>query len=337
MTTAKAPGASPLATPAPDTGGAQRPMLLRLTEAQMLSPLVRRLRFEHPQGLALPPYSGGAHVVVEMPDGPVLRRNAYSLIGDPLCADAYEIAVRREDHGRGGSAYLHKQAQPGDLLGVFAPVNLFALDLRARKHLLVAGGIGITPFLAQIRQLSRLQLPFALHYAVRHRAEAAGLALLPDLAQIHLHVSSEGDRLQPGALLAGQPLGTHVYTCGPQGLIDAMADAGARLGWPAGALHAEVFQPPPPGAPFTVTLARSGRQVQVGAHESLLEALEAASAAPEWSCRGGACGRCETRVSACSGQILHHDHWLSGAERAAQGRIMPCVSRFAGQSLVLDL
>ena len=33
------------------------------------------------------------------------------------------------------------------------PVNLFSLDLRAKKHLMIAGGIGITPFMAQIKQL----------------------------------------------------------------------------------------------------------------------------------------------------------------------------------------
>jgi ferredoxin len=140
-----------------------------------------------------------------------------------------------------------------------------------------------------------------------------------------------------GAVLGGQPLGTHVYTCGPEGLIDAVAETAARLGWPRGALHSEVFMAPPPGTPFTVTLARSGRTVTVGAHQSLLEALEAAQVPVDWSCRGGACGRCETGVSACHGQLEHHDHWLSDDEKSSQTKIMPCVSRFRGDTLILDL
>jgi dimethylamine monooxygenase subunit B len=310
---------------------------LRVTEVAPLSPLVTRFRFEHPEGAALPLFSGGAHVMVEMPDGDILRRNAYSLISDPLDSSGYEIAVRREEAGRGGSRFMHQKVVAGDHLHISAPLNLFALDLRARKHLLIAGGIGITPFLAQIRQLSRLQLPFELHYAARSRAEAAGLRLLPDLPQIHLHLSEEGSRLDLGALLAGQPLGTHVYTCGPEGLIAAVTQTAVRLGWPKTAQHAEAFLAPPSGAAFEVTLARSGRQIAVGPHQSLLEALEAAEVPMEWSCRGGACGRCETGVVSCHGRIEHHDHWLSDAEKAKQAKIMPCVSRFAGDTLTLDL
>lgn len=310
---------------------------LRVAAVEPLTPLVTRFRFVHPEGRELPLFSGGAHVVVEIPDGDMVRRNAYSLISDPLDGNCYEIAVRREDAGRGGSRYLHTQVKPGDLLRVGAPVNLFSLDLRARKHVMIAGGIGITPFVAQVKQLSRLQLPFELHYAARSRAEAAGLKLLPDLPQIHVHVSDQGNRLDIGAILAAQPIGTHVYTCGPEALIDAVAATGTRLGWPAAALHSEVFMAPPPGAPFAATLANSGKTVKVGPTQSLLEALEAAEVPVDWLCRGGACGRCETGVRSCHGTIEHHDHWLGDDEKAAQTKIMPCVSRFSGASLVLDL
>ncbi|RJL19427.1 PDR/VanB family oxidoreductase [Paracoccus siganidrum] len=311
-------------------------LMLRVAAAESLTPLVKRFRFEHPQGAALPLFSGGAHVVVEMPDGEVLRRNAYSLISDPQDGSGYEIAVRREDGGRGGSRFMHGRVQPGDQLRISLPLNLFALDLRARKHVLIAGGIGITPFVAQVRQLLRMQLPFELHYAARSRAEAAGLKLLPDVPQIHVHISDEGDHLDLGGILSGQPLGTHVYTCGPEGLITAVAEAGARLGWPKTVLHSEVFQAPPPGRPFAVVLARSGRTIEVGAHQSLLEALEAAGVEIDWSCRGGACGRCETQVLSCHGRIEHHDHWLSEDDRSSQSRIMPCVSRFRGETLIID-
>jgi len=311
--------------------------LLRVSAIEKLSPLVSRFRFEDPEGAALPLFSGGAHVVVEMPDAGVLRRNAYSLISDPMDGAGYEIAVRREDGGRGGSKFLHTQVAIGDMLRISAPVNLFSLDLRARKHVMIAGGIGITPFLAQLKQLARLQMPFELHYAARSRAEAAGLALLPDVPQVHVHVSEEGSRMDLGAVLGNQPLGTHVYTCGPEGLIAAVAETGARLGWPKSALHSEVFLAPPPGAPFEVTLSKSGRKITVAPHQSLLEALEAAGVEVQWMCRGGACGRCETGVQACDGHIEHHDHWLSDDEHASQTKIMPCVSRFKGETLVLDL
>ncbi|WP_108257683.1 ferredoxin reductase domain-containing protein [Mangrovicoccus ximenensis] len=49
------------------------------------------------------------------------------------------------------------------------PANLFALDRRARRHVLIAGGIGITPFLSQLCALDRSQQPWELH--CQHRAE----------------------------------------------------------------------------------------------------------------------------------------------------------------------
>ncbi|SNT12868.1 PDR/VanB family oxidoreductase [Tropicimonas sediminicola] len=310
--------------------------MLRVAAVEPLTPLVTRFRFEDPEDRRLPLFSGGAHVVVEMPDADLLRRNAYSLISDPFDGSGYEIAVRREDTGRGGSRFMHTQVSAGDLLRVSEPVNLFALDLRARKHVMIAGGIGITPFLSQLKQLSRLQVPYELHYAARSRAEAAGLRLLNGAAHVHVHISEEGNRMDIGAILSGQPLGTHVYTCGPEGLIAGVEDAAARLGWPQGALHSEAFLSPPPGKPFEVTLARSGTTLTVGPHQSLLEAAEAAGVEIPWSCRGGACGQCESAVLDCHGRIEHNDHWLGEEDRNAQTKIMPCVSRFQGETLIID-
>ncbi|AHM05803.1 Flavodoxin reductase (ferredoxin-NADPH reductase) family 1, Vanillate O-demethylase oxidoreductase [Roseibacterium elongatum DSM 19469] len=312
-------------------------LALKVTAVEELTPLVKRFRFEDPTGAPLPVFSGGAHITVEMPDGDTIRRNSYSLISDPYDPSGYEIAVRREDTGRGGSRHMHTAVAEGDTITVSVPANLFQLDLRARKHVLIGGGIGITPFLSQLRQLDRAQQPYELHYAARSRAEAAGIALLPQAAHIHVHISEEGNRMDLGAILDGHPLGTHVYTCGPEGLIAAVADQAARLGWPTSAVHSEAFTAPPPGEPFEVTIASTGQTVAVKADQSLLEALEQAGVEIDYSCRGGACGRCETAVTACDGQIEHNDHWLSADERAAQTKIMPCMSRFTGTRLELDL
>ncbi|WP_417254010.1 PDR/VanB family oxidoreductase [Celeribacter sp.] len=312
-------------------------LALKVTEVETLSPLVKRFRFEDPTGAELPVFSGGAHITVEMPEGDIIRRNSYSLISDPYDGSAYEIAVRREDQGRGGSLYMHTKVSEGDDIIVSAPSNLFQLDLRARKHVLIGGGIGITPFLSQLKQLDMEQKPYELHYAVRTRDEAAGLKLLPEAAHIHMHISDEGARMDLGAILDGQPLGTHVYTCGPEGLIEAVADQAARLNWPETAVHSEAFSAPLPGEPFDVVVKSTGQSLTVKADQSLLEALEEAKVEVEYSCRGGACGRCQTKVTACDGRILHNDHWLSEDERAAQQDIMPCMSRFKGTRLELDL
>jgi len=307
---------------------------LKLTRKDPLSPRITRFRFEHPRAAELPAFSGGAHVMVEMRDGERLHRNAYSLISDPSDRTGYEIAVQREDGGRGGSRFMHGQTRIGMVMNIGLPVNLFALDLTARKHLLIAGGVGVTPFLAQIPQLARLGAAYELHYAVRRREELAALPLLPAGAAVHVHVGAEGRRLDLAALLAAQPLGTHLYVCASERMIRAARETALAQGWPQEAVHSEQFLAPAPGEPFEVHCAASDRTLSVGAEQSLLEALEAAGIETPWLCRGGACGQCETAVLACDGSIEHRDHWLEPAERAS--RIMPCVSRFRGRLLTID-
>lgn len=317
-------------------GAAKIPV--RVARVTRVNDLVRRLRFERRDGLALPAFSGGAHVVVEMDIAGARRMNPYSLMSDPADPSGYEISVRRDDAGRGGSLYLHQGVREGDEMVISHPVNLFALDLRARKHLMIAGGIGITPFIAQMAQLAAQGGRFELHYASR---SAALCAYGPELAArygrcVQLYHDDAGQRIDLARLLATQALGTHLYVCGPKPMIAWVLGAARAAGWPESALHHEEFLAPPPGLVFEVTLAASGRTVSVGTHQSLLEAIEAAGVQAPYLCRGGACGECETRVLACEGTLLHNDHWLSDAQKAAGGHIMPCVSRFQGRSLVLD-
>src|SRR4029079_16965292 len=129
--------------------------------------LVTRFHFRRRDGELLPTFSGGAHVVVEMRDGDRTRLNPYSLMGSPLNTGEYTISVRRDDVGRGGSLFTHRAVTPGLEMVISYPVNLFSLDLRAKKHLMLAGGIGITPFMAQTAQLAAEGGNFELHYSCR--------------------------------------------------------------------------------------------------------------------------------------------------------------------------
>ena len=318
--------------------GAPR-IAVRVAEVTEVNPLMKRFRFVRSDGQPMPTFSGGAHVVVEMDDHGTRRLNPYSLMSDPSDTAGYEITVRRDDAGRGGSLYMHRHVVPGMAMTISSPVNLFPLDLRAKKHLLLAGGIGITPFMAQAAQLSAMGGRFELHYAARSAALAAyadGLRARHG-DHVHLYHDDQDDRIPLARLLAGQPLGTHLYVCGPKGMIDGVLRAARAAGWPDAALHSEEFLAPPVGTPFAVRLAASGLTVAVGASQSLLEAIEAAGVEAPYLCRGGACGQCETAVLSCEGHIEHNDHWLTDDQKAANTRIMPCVSRFRGTTLVLDL
>ena len=312
---------------------------VRVDDVSEVADRVKRFRLVPVDLDRLPSFSGGAHVTVMMDDGERRVRNPYSLMGSPERCDAYEISVLRVAESRGGSHYMHTQVSVGTELWITPPGNLFPVHQLARRHILIAGGIGITPFMAMTAQLARLGHDFQLHYAMRSEASGAYGTTLCERYEdrVHLYRDDLGERIDVGKLLDDQPLGTHLYVCGPGGMIEGVLTAGRQAGWPEENLHCERFLAPPGGAPFTVRLARSALDVRVGEHESILEAVEATGVEPPYLCRGGACGQCETRVVHCQGVLDHNDHYLTSEERDSGSSLMICMSRFRGQALTLDL
>lgn len=303
---------------------------------RQLTPVIREFTFESADGTPLPGFSAGSHVQVYMPSGERTLRNAYSLMSDPADTRHYRIAVRLQESSRGGSLFMHQRIEAGQRLRLSVPHNLFPLHSLARHHVLVAGGIGITPFMSYIAELQASGASFELHYAFRGGLTDIYLQALRDQLgpRLHSYDSNAGQRLDLASLLADQPLGSHLYACGPQSLLDALRAQAAALGWPEGRLHQEAFAAPEPGLPFAVKLANSGRHIEVPGDLSLLEALEAAGVEIPNLCRGGVCGQCETAY--LDGEVEHRDHYLGAAERAS--RLMPCVSRGGcDRPLLLDL
>ena len=301
-----------------------------------LNDLVTRFEFKRKDGNRFPTFSAGAHTVVHMRDGDRQRLNPYSLMSDPADTETYAISVRRDDEGRGGSLFMHNNVKVGDAMEITYPVNLFSLDLRAKKHVFLAGGIGITPFMAMIAQLERSSDSWELHYSVRTEALGTYVDQLvsksPNKVRIYYDDPSQSINLEN--LLDGQPLGTNVYVCGPKGMIDWVHKTAAAAGWPDANVHSEEFTAPQPGKEFQVRLCRSEKTITVGENESLLEAMEREGVDAPFLCRGGACGQCETNVVSSDGEFIHRDHWLEPDEHG--NKIMPCVSRFIGKSLEID-
>ncbi|MCR6664974.1 MAG: PDR/VanB family oxidoreductase [Methyloversatilis sp.] len=304
-----------------------------------LAPGIREFSLSRTDGEDFPVYSGGSHIVLSLPLGERPHRNPYSLLGDPTVRDTWRVAVRKQEESRGGSRWLHEQAHEGMRIDISAPVNLFPLIRTGRRHILVAGGIGITPILSQARELARLGADFEVHYAYRGPEYGVFSDELEALApgRVHHYVQSRREQIEFGSLLAGRPLGTHFYICGPAGMVAASMNAGKSLGWPESHLHSEQFLAPTGGEPFDVKLALSGKAFTVPSDLSLLEAIEQQGVDAPYLCRGGACGQCELEVLGAEGELIHHDLYLSADERASGKKIMPCVSRLKGGCLTLNL
>lgn len=292
------------------------------------------LELTEPKGRPLPGWSPGAHLDVLTPHG--VRK--YSLCGRPDAA-TYAIAVLREAEGRGGSGWMHDAVAAGDTLHVRGPKTHFRLDEDAPAHMLIAGGIGITPILAMADRLRALGRDYVIRYCGHSRARMAFLDRLErdHGAALQLHVSDEGARLDPEAALAAAPDGAQVCACGPERLLDALADAAPAH--PHCTLTVEHFNPadttldPAREHAFTAELTDSGLTVEVPADRTLLQALRGVGIDVPSDCEEGLCGSCELAV--IDGDIDHRDRVLTTAERAGGDRMMSCCSRAQGRRLVL--
>ncbi|MEX3933707.1 2Fe-2S iron-sulfur cluster-binding protein [Paraburkholderia phymatum] len=297
--------------------------------------------FASADGRELPAFDAGAHIDVHVPGG-LIRQ--YSLCNSPADRRRYQIAVLRDEQSRGGSAGMHESVHEGDEIRISAPRNHFPLAHGEVKHLLLAGGIGLTPLLCMAEHLGDAGASFEMHYCTRSRSRAAfieRIARSPWAAQVQYHFD-DGDaaqRLDLQALLAQPQPDAHLYVCGPQGFMNAVLDMARSLGWPEQQLHYEFFSAAPvdtsnDGA-FEVRLSRSGRIVPIPADRSVAQALADAGVDVPVSCEQGICGTCITRV--IDGEPDHRDLFLSPEEQARNDQFLPCCSRAKSRRLVLDL
>jgi len=292
-------------------------------------------------GRALPAFSAGSHVDVQLPGG-ITRQ--YSLCNDPQETHRYLIGVLRDPASRGGSSAVHDAVQEGELLQISAPKNHFPLAHDAKKHLLLAGGIGVTPILCMAERLAIAGAAFEMHYATRspertafrQRIAASGFA---DRVHFHYDNGDAAQKLDLKTLLASPQAGTHLYVCGPKGYMDAVLGTARAAGWPEAQLHYEFFgaevAKSDSDAGFTIKLASSGRIIMIPKDQTVTQALAAAGVEVMVSCEQGVCGTCLTRV--LEGVPEHKDSYLTPEEQAANDQFTPCCSRSKTPQLVLDL
>lgn len=314
-------------------------LALVVSGIRQLTPGVRAYEFRSATGDDLPIVNAGAHLKV-----PILMQDAttqirhYSICSNPSRRDVYEIAVLKEENGRGGSQRIHEMIELGMIFHCAKPENYFQLEKNIKPVLLIAGGIGITAIKPMAQTLAAQNIQFELHYAGRSQIQMAFCNRLECEfgEKFHAYYSDENNRLDIEQCLLNAPVDSDIYVCGPQRLIDAVYSSAQTLGIEKYRLHAERFSSAEKESDksFNVQLLSSKKTLVVSASESVLEAMEDAGVRVEFDCRVGNCGMCAVKV--IEGNVEHRDNVLSDIDKA-EGFMCVCVSRAMSETLVLDI
>lgn len=303
-----------------------------ITRKRILSQDVAEFRLSPCDGQPLADFLPGQHVIVSLP-GTGLRR-AYSLTGPDRAPPYFSIAVRRVCGGPGPdgqvSTALH-QLEEGARLLLSTPAGVFTPPLDTRRPvILMASGIGITPFRGYLKALAHrdvappsVWLVHACRDGAAHPYGADLVRLAARVGTVRLHTvyshPAEGDVLGRDfhhsgqlafdwlapALVAQRPL---VYLCGSDGFLDHCRQALAARGIPGFDIFTETFHSetrvPPTLQPQPVQIAGDGLHYSwKPADGSLLDAAERAGVPLPSGCRVGQCESCAMRI--VSGQVVH--------------------------------
>ena len=288
----------------------------------------------------LPSFSAGSHIDVHVRDGLVRQ---YSLCNDPRETHRYLIGVLRDPHSRGGSVAMHDDVKEGDVIQISEPKNHFMLG-QAKRTLLLAGGIGVTPILCMAERLAHAGADFAMHYCTRAIERTAfhariNSSIFADEVQFHFDTGPQGQKLDLARMIAHPDPDTHIYVCGPSGFIDHVVNTAKALGWSSAQVHLEYFaakvQDTSGDGAFEVKIASTGKSYTVPADKSIIAVLAQNGVYVETSCEEGVCGTCITRL--LQGVPDHRDAFFTDEERARNDQFTPCCSRAKSECLVLDL
>ncbi len=318
---------------------------LKVTDIQDLTQNIKMFEFKSADGGHLPSWEAGSHIDFQIDEH---MRRSYSLANKPGDTEHYVTAILREENGSGGSKFMHDKVSVGDeLIIAEPPTNHFPLDEKATKHLLIGGGIGITPLLAMGHRLKAMEADFHLHYCTKSKEETAFYDEVIDVfgadgVTFHHDGGDPANGIKLDTVLSAQEDGQHLYLCGPAGLINAARDASAH--WREGMVHFELFasakseddkaDAPAGDQPFDVELKESGLTFTVPADTTIIELLWANDVDVMYACEDGWCGNC--KVGLISGKADHRDEFLDEDDR--ENFIQVCVSRaMPGEKLVLDI
>lgn len=211
---------------------------------------------------SLPTYQAGQYIGIKVrsASSPYDQIRQYSLSGLPG-DDYFRVTVKAEPQGLVSNG-LHN-SKHGSTIQLQVPTGVFTLDPQAKKHIFLAGGVGITPLISMLYELigkgiSPADILFVqCQQDEQHQIFKTELALLHSTTGFNYRVchqeSDNGDyrgRLNSDVLaswLSETAITVDeqaaIYFCGPQPFMKAMNKCAYELGFKAERIHYEAFGP----------------------------------------------------------------------------------------------
>ncbi|MEV7414972.1 molybdopterin-dependent oxidoreductase [Streptomyces sp. NPDC089919] len=337
--------------PAPADGSWSGTRPFTVTALREAGPGVRELLLAPCDGGPLPDHRPGQHLTLraEHPDGTLqdpADGRSYSLTGPAVepGRTGYRLAVR---HLPGGafSTRVHTDLRTGDRLHLTRPAGVFCIPADTpHPVVLLAGGIGITPFLGYLETLAATggTVPeVVLHHGNRNPDDHPFRDRIRALAEAIPVLRTVDHYTEPGTGQAGARTGritaadidpglierrARFYLCGPAPMLESLTDGLTARGVPRFEVFSETFHTPPQevvvpeDADFTVTFARSGRTARWRKGDGTLLALGESAGVPMASgCRVGQCESCACPVLAGSA-----GHLVVPSQDLPAGTVLTC-------------
>lgn len=316
-------------------------LLVQITSTKEISHNIKTFVFEPAYPAQnLPPFTAGSHINVHLPSGKI---RSYSCVNPPYEKNKYQIAVKLEPNGKGGSQEIHELNESSAPLTISLPKNNFLLYENTKKYILISGGIGITPLLSMAHRLTEIEKHFELHICTKSeneipfRYELNQWSFAPN---VDIHMDKNGKSTFNAKQVLNSPTeDTLIYICGPTGFNNWIKETALTQGWKAHQIKLEAFSKSEititDPKPFEVILHKSKKSIQVQKDETIVDALQRNNIATPYSCLQGTCGTCITPV--LKGEIDHRDAVLNMEEKTTHTQMCICVSRALQDQITLDL
>jgi predicted ferric reductase len=145
---------------------------------------------------------------------------------------------------------LFNDLKPGADAIIEGAYGMFDYKIGGQKQIWIAGGIGVTPFLAFIRGMEKLDHNVDFYYAVRHRDEVLFYNELESAGikhknlKVNFRFSAIGGHLTIDEIIrnaGGNIRDHHVYMCGPLSMLQTFEKKFLALGLSKDHIHFEEF------------------------------------------------------------------------------------------------